>query len=95
MSGADEFAEAFTQWAQSEGLLPRITQEQCADLAKAFGAGYLYALKTRAGAAEARRPAGEAAAGKDGPEDEWCCQACKAAARTHGDMSPAGKDGKR
>jgi hypothetical protein len=39
-------ADAFTQWAKQEGLLPRITEDQCADLARAFMAGCAYAIRS-------------------------------------------------
>lgn len=34
-------ADMFTEWANREGILARITGEQCADLALAFGAGFM------------------------------------------------------
>ena len=37
----DEMADAFAKWASEDGILTRITEEQCADLARAFSAGYL------------------------------------------------------
>ena len=41
----DEMAAAFTAWAAGEGILARVTEEQCADLAKAFMAGCVYAAR--------------------------------------------------
>jgi hypothetical protein len=38
-------ADAFANWGAKEGILSRITEEQCADLAKAFAAGCMYALR--------------------------------------------------
>jgi len=35
-------AELFGEWAAKEGLLGRITEDQCADLARAFIAGWFY-----------------------------------------------------
>jgi hypothetical protein len=34
-----ELAESFSEWASREGILTQITEEQCADLAKAYIAG--------------------------------------------------------
>jgi hypothetical protein len=70
----DTMAEMFTDWAKREGLLPRITEEQCADLAKAYMAGWVMAdLWRESGCAAgmealrrlttARAPQGEATAG--------------------------------
>jgi hypothetical protein len=42
-TGPSLMAQLFTDWAQREGLLSRITEEQCADLAKAFMAGWAMA----------------------------------------------------
>lgn len=36
-------ADLFTDWAERDGILARITEEQCADLARAFGAGFMIA----------------------------------------------------
>jgi hypothetical protein len=36
-------AELFVQWAHRDGILARVTKVQCADLARAFIAGYLTA----------------------------------------------------
>lgn len=41
----DEMADAFAAWAAGKGILARVTGEQCADLAKAFMAGCLYAAR--------------------------------------------------
>ena len=41
----DEMAAAFAAWAAGEGILARVTDQQCADLAKAFMAGCLYAAR--------------------------------------------------
>lgn len=38
-------SEAFAEWAAKDGLLSRVTPEQCADLARAFAAGCTYALE--------------------------------------------------
>lgn len=38
-----EAADLFGKWVAMEGLLGRITQDQCADLARAFLAGWFYA----------------------------------------------------
>ncbi len=35
-------AELFASWAEREGILARVTREQCADLAKAFAYGYAH-----------------------------------------------------
>ena len=40
-------ADLFTEWAKREGILSRITEEQCRDLAKAFMAGYAAAEAQR------------------------------------------------
>ena len=37
----DALAALFTRWMVTEGLLSRVTEEQCADLAKAYMAGFL------------------------------------------------------
>jgi hypothetical protein len=44
MTTPEHMADLFTEWAQRERILPRLTEEQCADLAKAFMAGYMAAL---------------------------------------------------
>ena len=36
-------ADLFADWAKRDGILARITKEQCADLARAFGAGFMIA----------------------------------------------------
>lgn len=36
-----EIAQLFTAWATEEGILARVTKEQCADLALAFAAGMM------------------------------------------------------
>jgi hypothetical protein len=36
-------ADMFARWAKREGILARVTEDQCADLARAFGAGFLSA----------------------------------------------------
>lgn len=38
-----ELAGEFSEWASREGLLARVTEEQCADLAKAYIAGAISA----------------------------------------------------
>jgi len=45
MIDPDALAYMFTDWAKSEGMLPRITEDQCRDLAKAFAAGYVKATR--------------------------------------------------
>jgi hypothetical protein len=38
----EEVAEMFAGWAQRAGILARITEEQCADLSRAFITGFAY-----------------------------------------------------
>lgn len=45
----DEMAAAFAAWAAEAGILARVTEEQCADLAKAFMAGCVYAARVTGG----------------------------------------------
>lgn len=49
MADGNELSALFVKWAQGEGILARIDEQQCADLAKAFMAGYAHG---RAGNAE-------------------------------------------
>jgi hypothetical protein len=37
-----EAADLFAKWAAKEGLLARVTEDQCAGLARAFIAGWFY-----------------------------------------------------
>ena len=49
MTDGNELSALFARWAEGEGILARISEEQCADLARAFMAGYAHG---RAGNAE-------------------------------------------
>ncbi len=40
-------ASLFAAWAQREGILARITEDEAADLAKAFITGYAYGKGSR------------------------------------------------
>jgi hypothetical protein len=48
-------ADLFASWAQREGILPRVTEEQCRDLAKAFAYGYACGAGSAAGDAAVAR----------------------------------------
>jgi hypothetical protein len=48
LPGAEMMADLFAGWAKREGLLGRIDEEQCRDLAKAFMAGYAAAFAWQA-----------------------------------------------
>ena len=50
----DEMAEAFAAWAAGEGILARAGGEQCADLARAFMAGCVYAARLAGAGTDAR-----------------------------------------
>jgi hypothetical protein len=43
-----KLAELFTKWAENDGIMDRITDEQAADLAHAFMAGYAQGLHRNA-----------------------------------------------
>jgi hypothetical protein len=43
MTDPDTMAEFFAQWAKREGILPIIDKGQCADLARAYMAGWVMA----------------------------------------------------
>lgn len=43
----EAMADLFTEWAKREGILSRITEDQCRDLAKAFTAGFAAAEAQR------------------------------------------------
>jgi hypothetical protein len=47
--GSQELADRCAQWAQREGILERVTEEQFADIAKAFMAGYAYGMHLNQG----------------------------------------------
>ncbi len=44
MTLQEQMADAFAKWADSRGILARVTREQAADLALAFGAGAVYGM---------------------------------------------------
>ena len=42
MTDGNELSALFAKWAEGEGILARIDEQQCADLARAFMAGYTH-----------------------------------------------------
>lgn len=48
MTDGNELSALFAKWAEREGILARIDEQQCADLAKAFMAGYAHGLRGNA-----------------------------------------------
>jgi hypothetical protein len=45
LPGSVAMADMFTEWARRTGILPRVTEDQCRDLAAAFMAGYAASLR--------------------------------------------------
>lgn len=43
-----ECSRLFAEWAQREGILARVTEDECADLARAFMMGFAYGVGTGA-----------------------------------------------
>lgn len=52
--GPEGIASMFTEWAAGKGILARVTEAQCADLAAAFGAGFARGLGHMTGVSVAR-----------------------------------------
>ena len=56
--GPEGIADMFTDWAARNGILARVTREQCGDLAQAFGAGFALGLGHMTGLSVAREQVG-------------------------------------
>jgi hypothetical protein len=58
----------FTQWLAHQDILPRITEQECADLGKAFLAGFLLGRADTL-ATTAHPSSSRPAAGRTGPDE--------------------------